>query len=300
MSVLGDQVVQSGSKVMPDLIRFDFTHPSSLTPEQIEAVEDWVNNAIYTNKKVTAEERSYNQAIESRAMALFSERYPETVRVIDIPELSREICGGTHVSNTNSIVTFKILSESSVSLGKRRIEAVVGNSALRFLHKSDKTLREISRKLNTQPSELFSRIQYFMKERTEMKTALNLMKKKVVSGETEIQDKHSGIPEAIFNGLYNDVELVVYEFLGTEVDKDFLRKKSNIFREKNPDKFHVLIHKDDVVGALQIEGLNCGEILQKILGQIGGKGGGGKNFGEGKIFTKNAEEWKLKIKSLLK
>jgi len=145
--VLGEHVHQAGSVVEPDRLRFDFTHHGPMTPEQLEQVERWVNQAIWQNVDVTVTERAYADAVSAGAMALFGEKYGDVVRVVDIPALSTELCGGCHVSNTGLIALFRIVSENGVSAGVRRVVAVTGPKAFELMHGREQALESVAGRL---------------------------------------------------------------------------------------------------------------------------------------------------------
>ena len=145
--VLGEHVHQAGSVVEPDRLRFDFTHHGPLSHEQLERVEKWVNEGIWQNTEVKITEKSYADAVQQGAMALFGEKYGDVVRVVDIPLRSTELCGGTHVRNTGQILLFRLISESGVSAGVRRIVAATGPKAFTILRDRERTLESLSEKL---------------------------------------------------------------------------------------------------------------------------------------------------------
>ena len=145
--VLGEHVHQAGSVVEPDRLRFDFTHHGPLTHEQLDHVERWVNEGIWQHTDVRTTEKKYADAVAQGAMALFGEKYGDVVRVVEIPLRSTELCGGTHVKNTGHILMMRIMSESGVSAGVRRIVAVTGPKAFQFLRDREKTLEAMSERL---------------------------------------------------------------------------------------------------------------------------------------------------------
>ncbi len=152
--VLGTHVGQAGSYVGPDRLRFDFTHFEGVKPEQLKKIETIVNQRILDNIEVTKQEMSFNEAKKKGAMAFFSEKYGERVRVIDVPGFSIELCGGTHVNRTGDIGLFKITSEASVASGVRRIEAVTGEGSLALVGQEEEVLKELSQILKSSDSEL--------------------------------------------------------------------------------------------------------------------------------------------------
>ena len=146
-NVLGDHVHQAGSLVTPDRLRFDFTHSGPMTAEQLVAVEAQVNDGVWASEPVTIREESYVAAVAAGAMALFGEKYGDVVRVVEIPTLSVELCGGTHVRNTSEIGLFRIVAEVGVAAGVRRIEAVTGPRAFQFLADRERVLLQVASRL---------------------------------------------------------------------------------------------------------------------------------------------------------
>lgn len=156
--VLGDHVRQAGSLVAPDRLRFDFTHFKGLSSAEIEQVEDLVNEWIMEAIPVEVRYTSYEEAVKSGVVALFTEKYGDVVRVVEVPGVSKELCGGTHVKNTGQIGLFKIISEESVSSGVRRIEAVTGFSALELLRNQKKLIDQLKEILGAREDELTDRV----------------------------------------------------------------------------------------------------------------------------------------------
>ena len=145
--ILGEHVHQAGSLVAPERLRFDFTHSGPMTPAQLSAVETEVNAAIWTSTPVTTREEAYGDAVAHGAMALFGEKYGDVVRVVDIPSLSVELCGGTHVRNTAEIGLLRVVAEGGVAAGVRRIEAVTGPRAFQFLTERERVLLQVASRL---------------------------------------------------------------------------------------------------------------------------------------------------------
>jgi alanyl-tRNA synthetase len=163
--VLGDHVHQAGSLVAPDRLRFDFTHHGPLTPQQVTEVESIVNRGILESVPVELEQQSYAEAVAGGAMALFGEKYGDVVRVVKIPGLSVELCGGTHVRNTAEIALFRITSETGVAAGVRRIEAVTGRGALDLFRLRERELQEIEDIVHAPPGGAVKRVRSVVEDR---------------------------------------------------------------------------------------------------------------------------------------
>ena len=170
-SVLGDHVHQAGSLVAPDRLRFDFTHRGPLSAGERQVIERQVNEAIWANRPVVSEHTAYQEALAAGAMALFGEKYGEVVRVIEVPGISRELCGGTHVRSTGQIGVFRIVSETGVAAGIRRIEAVTGRVAYERVIEAEERLADIARRLRVAPAELDRRVAALLEERAELEAA---------------------------------------------------------------------------------------------------------------------------------
>jgi len=162
--VLGDHVHQAGSLVAPDRLRFDFTHHGPLSAEQLAAIEADANAGVWASVPVTIQEESYNDAVARGAMALFGEKYGDVVRVVEIPALSVELCGGTHVRNTSEIGLIRIVSESGVAAGVRRIEAITGPRAFQFLADRERALLQVASRLKVPMSGLTSGLEQIEKK----------------------------------------------------------------------------------------------------------------------------------------
>jgi alanyl-tRNA synthetase len=183
---LGEEVKQMGSLVEPGRLRFDFSHSKTLTPEQISKIDDAINKLIQEEIKVKTEELSYEKAIEKGALAFFDDKYGDKVRVLTVqaPELefeSIELCGGTHVKNTSEIIGFKIVSESAISSGVRRIEAVAGGAYLQYLADNDKILTKIKDKLKAPREELIGRIESLQESSKQKDKELKNLQKQLTS-----------------------------------------------------------------------------------------------------------------------
>lgn len=179
--ILGDHVRQFGSLVAPDRLRFDFTHYEALTKEQLRKIEDLVNKAILEALPVKVEEKTYKEAVEEGAIALFGEKYGDTVRVVKVPNFSEELCGGTHVFNTGSIGFFRIISESAVSAGVRRIEAITGLNALDYVRKLEEMLQQVAKLIQSSSDEVPERVKSLLEEKEQLKERFEQMRMKILT-----------------------------------------------------------------------------------------------------------------------
>ena len=170
--VLGEHVTQAGSLVAPDRLRFDFHHHGPVRPEQLEEIEELVNRGIWSDVDVGTEQRPYREAVASGAMALFGEKYGDVVRVVSIPGLSMELCGGTHARNTGQIALFKIVSETGVAAGIRRIEAVTGPRAYQLVRAEEQRLHKLGELLRAPADGVVKRVETLLEERRKLEKRL--------------------------------------------------------------------------------------------------------------------------------
>jgi alanyl-tRNA synthetase len=183
--VLGDHVKQAGSLVAPERLRFDYTHFSPLSEEEIDRVEEIVNSRIRENLEVYISHIPYKEAIQKGAMALFGEKYGDVVRLVQVGEISAELCGGTHTARSGDIGLFKILSETGVASGVRRIEATTGKGAWKALKKEEAELREISSLVKAKPGEVAERVQRILKQQKDLERDYRALQAKIASGKTK-------------------------------------------------------------------------------------------------------------------
>ena len=181
-TVLGSHVEQKGSLVTPDRLRFDFAHFQAMTPEEIGKVEALVNEQIQENLDVRTDIMDIEDAKKAGAMALFGEKYDQKVRVVSMGDFSKELCGGTHVSNTGSIMLFKILSESGIAAGVRRIEALTGNAVLDYYRKQEEMVNAAAKALKANPSELLEKIGHLQTELKSLQSENESLKSKLAQG----------------------------------------------------------------------------------------------------------------------
>ena len=285
-TVLGDHVHQAGSYVEPDRLRFDFTHYSALTAEEMAKVNALVQNSVLEGYCVDIREMPIEEAKATGATALFSEKYGDTVRVVNMGGYSIELCGGTHLDNTAKVGPFELESECSVASGVRRIEAITGKACLAKMEKNQQMLFEAAAKLKTKPADVAAKIQSYVEEVKELKRSVEQYKAKEASGEVE----------RFLFGSRNMGGYKVLTVMVPNADAAKLRQMGDMLRDKDPkvvavlatvngDKptFLAVCGKDAVAG-----GMKAGELVKQVCCCCGGSGGGKPDsaMGGGKDITK--------------
>ncbi|MGE0393851.1 MAG: alanine--tRNA ligase [Vicinamibacterales bacterium] len=275
--VLGDHVKQAGSLVSPDRLRFDFQHFTAVTPEQLLEIERLVNTQVLANTPVTTEVRSTEEAIAAGAMALFGEKYGDSVRVVSVPGFSMELCGGTHVRATGDIGLFAITGESGVAAGVRRIEAITGLGAATAFREQRETLAQAAAALNARPSELTARLSAVLEDNRRLARELQQAKMKAAMG-----GGADGGAEAVDVG---GVKLVAREVAG--LDKDGLRTLVDKHRSQLGSGVVVIASPGDgkvavVVGVTAdlVKRAPAGQVVKQLAPIVGGGGGGRPDFAE--------------------
>ena len=275
--VLGDHVEQAGQLVTDHSVRFDFTHFSALTPEEIRQVEMLVNLVILRGVAVDSCEMPIEEAKKQGAMALFGEKYGEVVRVVSVGDFSKELCGGTHIDNTARLGLFKILSESSVAAGVRRIEGVTGEGVLNLLNRTLGTLHEASAELKlNNPSDLPQKIGQLTAELKEKDRQLESLNSRIAG--MQLDGLFAGAKEI------GGVRVITAMFSGT--DANTLRTMCDKVRDAAPNAVAVIATTNNgkaniaaTVGKnAQEKGLNAGKIIRPVAQIAGGNGGGKPDF----------------------
>ena len=233
--VLGDHVHQAGSLVEPDRLRFDFTHFEGITPEQLAAVDAFVNDAVLEGIPVVTEVLPIEEAKKKGAVAMFGEKYGDVVRVVEMGDVSMEFCGGTHVDNTAKVGPFRFKSEASVASGVRRIEATVGQLTLDTINRNQQVLFHIAQLFKTNPGELENRLEQQMNEMKDLRHELEKFKEQASLGEAR-----SFLASAKTVG-----ELKVITALRDGMDAAAMRKQGDFLRDKEPDVVGVLASVND-------------------------------------------------------
>jgi alanyl-tRNA synthetase len=271
--VLGEHVHQSGSLVAPDRLRFDFTHHGPLTQQQLSEVEMLVNRGILDGVQVVFEEKPYAEAVAGGAMHLFTEKYGDVVRVVSIPGISVELCGGTHVSNTADIALFRIVSETGVAAGVRRIEAVTGRGALELYRAREHELQEIEQIVRSPSGQAVRRVQSLVDERRTLEKRLDEVMRSGGGGAIKSLVDESTIVEGV---------RVVAASVSAP-DLAALQTMGDALREQMGTGIGVLAASFDngkntiitvVTDDLRDRGVRADNILREIASAAGGKGGG--------------------------
>ena len=270
--VLGDHVHQAGSLVEPDRLRFDLTHFSAITPDELERVNEIVSDWILDGMDVTVSETSMAQAKASGATALFSEKYGDVVRVVNMGGKSIELCGGTHVDNTAKIGPFRITGESSVASGVRRVEAITGKAYLREMEAVNRRMYAAAEVLHAKPADLIAKAKGFTAELKEARQSVERMKEKIL---------HSDVDRFLYASK-NIGGIKVITTTRTDLDAGDLRKLGDFLRDKDPDTVAVLATATEskvtfvaVCGKNAVaKGIRAGDLVRAVSAVTGGKGGG--------------------------
>lgn len=268
-NILGEHVHQAGQLVSPERMRFDFAHFSAVTPEELQQIENAVNNAILSAIELDIKEMPIEEAQKLGAMALFGEKYGKVVRVVNVPGVSLEFCGGTHVKNTSNIGLFKIISENSVAAGVRRIEAVTGTGVLSLIDEYKGTIDKAAAAIKApNASELAAKCAAASTEIKDLEKQIAELNSKLASGQLD----------AVLDNAkaYKNVRISSVKLSG--VKPDVLRTMGDQIKDKAPDIIAVLVSDSSMLCVSGKEavaaGAHSGKIVQKIAAITGGKGGG--------------------------
>jgi alanyl-tRNA synthetase len=275
--VLGDHVQQKGSLVAPDRLRFDFAHYEAVSTEQIEQIETIVNDEIRRNSAAETRELSYDDAIAAGALAFFGDKYGDKVRMLGIGDFSVELCGGTHVGRAGDIGLFKIVAESGVAAGVRRIEGVTGQGALTFVREGERSLREAASLVRGGRDDLPAKLGQLVERNRQLERELAQLRTKLASGTSR--------------DLLDDVRIVAgVKLLVARIDGDdskALRESADQLKDKMGSGVVVLggVEGDKVrlvAGVTQdlTDRFRAGDIIKPIASRVGGSGGGRPDFAQ--------------------
>lgn len=276
--VLGNHVEQKGSYVDADRLRFDFSHFSAMTSEEIAQVEQIVNEKIAQGIEVITQEMSLEEAKKTGAMALFGEKYGETVRVVRMDDFSTELCGGTHVANTNSIAFFKIISESGVASGVRRIEALTSTGLIKHYEVVERELSDAARVAKSEPGNLSKKIQSLQEEIKSLQAENGKLKSRLANqaaGDVDSQVQEIGGVKLLAMDVA-DVNMNELRNLGDQM-KEKLGDGVVVLASSQGDKVSLLAMATD--GAMK-QGAHAGNLIKAIAAEVGGGGGGRPNMAQ--------------------
>ena len=277
-TVLGTHVEQKGSLVAPSRLRFDFAHFAAMTAEEVEQVEAMVNQEIQSQLEVATAVMGIEDAKKSGAMALFGEKYGDSVRVVSMGDFSKELCGGTHVHNTGEILLFKIVSESGIAAGVRRIEALTGNGVIAYYKEQEEALARAAKELKCNPSEVSEKIAHLQTEVKTLHSENESLKSKMAQNSLgDVMDKVLDV---------KGVKLLATSV--ADVDMNGLRDLGDQLKEKLGEGVVVLASAKEgkvsllamVTDEAQKKGAHAGNMIKAIAAVVGGGGGGRPNMAQ--------------------
>ena len=277
-SVLGNHVEQAGSLVSNNRLRFDFTHFAALTKEELKKIEDTVNQNIRKALNVNTDLMNLEAARKSGAMALFGEKYKDDVRVVSMGDESKELCGGTHVKNTADIKTFKIISETGIAAGVRRIEALTGENVLHFYEKLEDEVYKAAAELKTTPDKLHEKIKHLIEEVKDLKSEQEKLKAKLAKDSISDIDSQiyevGGIKAIVLK--VNDVEMNELRNLGDNLKQKVANGVVVLASVSGSNVSLLAMAGDEAVS----KGIHAGNIIKSIATIVGGGGGGRPNMAQ--------------------
>jgi len=280
--VLGEHVTQAGSYVSPERLRFDLTHFEGITFDQLQKIENIVNDAIFEALDVEVINTDTETAKNMGAMALFGEKYGDVVRVVDVKGFSTELCGGTHIKNTSHIGIFKILSESSVSAGVRRIEALSGKAALDYYKEQDIKIKTIAALMKVNPERIFEKTENMLASLKELKKELEAAK--IEGSDKMIEDLFTSRSHELINAIHfvtskiDNADAAALRIIGDKI-RDKVRGESGVTALFGvlEDKVSILVVVSDDLTA---KGFHAGNIIKEIVPILNGRGGGKPNMAQ--------------------
>jgi len=278
---LGTHVQQRGSLVAPDRLRFDFAHMRPMTPEEVRRIEDVVNMNVLEDFEVTTEILPHAEAVERGAMALFGEKYGDTVRVVCVPGVSMELCGGTHARHTGEIGLFRVVSESGVAAGVRRIEAVTGTQAYRRAVEHDELLEKAASLVKTTPDALVRKIEQITEEAKDLRKQLE-------------RARQVGAKDQVSELIESAMSVDGMRVIATSIDggdPGELRVLGDKLRERIGSGAAILVsRRDDRVSLLVVvtddlpgRGVRADRLVREITAITGGSGGGRADMAQGGV-----------------
>ena len=293
--VLGQHVQQQGSFVAQDRLRFDFTHFKQVSRQELDRIEELVNGFVIANLAVVKKEMSLEEAKKEGALAFFAEKYEDKVRVVSIEDVSKEFCGGTHLDSTGFIGIFKIISESSIASGVRRIEALTGTAAYKSVKSEEEQLAGLSEALKVPQDKLVPELEKKLKAFKDMEKQINSLK---LNNAAAIVDDLLKKAEMI-----NGKKIIIAEIEGA--DMNILRATADMLKNKEPNIVVALAAitegKPFLLTATNVSGIDASALIKAIAPEIGGSGGGRKDMAQaGGTNPGNLEKAFNKLREILK
>ncbi|CEI99681.1 Putative Alanyl-tRNA synthetase [Rhizopus microsporus] len=286
-------IVQAGSTVEPNKLRFDFTYGKPLKPDEIKQVENWVNTIAQGGAKTNVEHMKLTDAINSGAVAAFTEKYGEVVRVVNVPGVSKELCGGTHVDDVGKLYPFKILNETSVAAGTRRIEAVAGQSCIDWYRNAYGPIPDALKLLRAnETKDMVGKIEKIMQEVKDLQKRVEFVTEKLASA-GEIVNKPIG-------SKIKNLDVKIH-LIDSDLDSQFMQKRANVLKQSQPESVHVLLKDNTILIALNGENIKtetANSILKQLLKHVKGGGGGQKEMAQGRLAESIRDEQDIHSKIL--
>ncbi len=277
-NVLGEHIEQAGSSVNDERLRFDFTHFTAMTDDEIAQVEDEVNAMVLEELAVVIEELPIEEAKQKGAMALFGEKYGDVVRVVSMGDYSVELCGGTHLENTVEVGTFKIVSEGGVAAGVRRIEALTGVNALNFYKEKEALVKSVAKKVKADPANVLTKIENILDEHKALKQELEKLKAKLASSAADdLINQAKQVGEITYLGaVVEGIDAGSLRDMGDKF-KSKLDKGVVVLATAAKGKVSLVVMASDEAVAL---GAHAGNIIREAAKVVGGGGGGRPNMAQ--------------------
>jgi alanyl-tRNA synthetase len=295
IKVLGNHVKQAGSSVGPDRLRFDFTHSEALKPSEIQQVEELVNASIARRLPVNAAEMTKDEATKKGAMALFGEKYGDKVRVLTMGDFSCELCGGTHVTNTGDIGAFKIVVETSLASGVRRIEAISSSTAMEWLLKRSALLSDLEKDFGAKEEKVLEKISALQAENKAKAKTIEQLQEQAMAASVGSLFKVSGKTQG------RDFFLAD----ASSQDVSGLKKLADLFNDKFPQGVALITHKDSdrltvvLKAPRDAKEIDCGKILKETLPVMEGRGGGKPDMAQGSGLSAKTQDFMAAVKKVL-
>ncbi|GAB5589560.1 hypothetical protein Unana1_04460 [Umbelopsis nana] len=281
--VLQTEVVQAGSAVEPARLRFDFTYGKPVTASQLQQIEDWVNEMALSDAKTRTRHLPLQKAVEAGAIAVFSEKYSELVRVVEVPEVTKELCGGTHVTSLRQLYPFKIVSESSVAAGTRRIEAIAGPACVEWYRSEYRYIPPVLSAVRANSSsELGPKIEKLSMQLRDTQRQLALVSDK-------LSRANPGLP--VLSTVYQDRSVKVHQ-VDPSLDSAFMLQRANYLKDHQSDSIHVLVSNNTMmvaVNAKAVPGMTAQKVLKQLLETVKGKGGGKAELAQARLLDSKLE-----------